>query len=93
MQNVELFKHSKFYQDILAESYQRSLAEHRPISRYSKGKNVYEIRDANASDIANIALRDKEMSSFFLNNGGLAQRVIAPFDKPDAPIGFYLVRK
>lgn len=92
MNHIEFFKDAGFYQRLLSESYQRFLVQSGKVARYSIKGRIYEVRDCNGDDIANIALRDGQVSCLFLGNQIPIKRLTASQEKPDMPIGFYLVR-
>lgn len=92
MHHVEFFKEVEFYQRLLTESYQRFLAQSGKVTRYSVKDKIYEIRDCNGEDISNVALRDGQMSCLFLGNQIPIKRLTASQEKPEIPIGFYLIK-
>ena len=92
MHNVKFFKEIEFYQRLLAESYQRFLAQSGEVIRYYVKGRFYEIRDCDGDDISNIALRDGQMSCLFLGNQIPIKRLTASQEDPNVPIGFYLVK-
>lgn len=90
---MDLFQPPEAYQSELTRSYHKFLDGGGCLSRYSKDNNVYEVRDANPTDVAHIALRDGELGSLFLNSGDLVQRVVSLPQSPDVSIGFCLLEK
>ena len=90
---VHFNKGPEFYQRELGISYLDHLLQGRGFTRFSLNGNEYELRDATANDISNVALMDGQMNSLFIQDMSSIRRLIAIAEKPDIPIGFYLGRQ
>jgi len=85
---VELFKPKELYQEQLANS--ENLVKPVNVARYSVNGKVYEVKDGSSDDIANISLRDNQMSALFLGYASQVKRLTTMDTEPRSPVGFYL---
>lgn len=91
--SIQFDKGPEFYQRELGNSYLDHMLQGGPFTRFSLNGKVYELRDATANDISNVALRDGQMESLFIGDESLVRKLIATTERPDIPLGFYLARR
>ena len=90
---IQFNKGPEFYQRELGNSYLDHIVQNGHLTRFSLNGKVYELRDATANDISNVALRDGQMESLIISDESPRRRLIADAEKPDFPVGFYLARE